>query len=386
MRYLFRTVEDFGREKIVLITGPRQVGKTTLAKEWLAGRGLYLNWDVAEDREKILRRRYLQDPHERLVLDEIHKHPRWKGYLKGLADREGGRIQVVVTGSARLDIYQRGVDSLLGRHELLRLHPFTIGELTHGALPPPPEDWLRPGAARPEPGIWDRLERRSGFPEPYTKDDPLQHRRWSTRRKSLLIRDDLRELSQIRTLALVEHLAILLPGRVGSLLSVNAIREEIGVAHDTFTGWLEALERLYFCFRIQPYHRRIERSLRKAEKLYLWDWSQVEEPSARFENMMASHLLKAVHGWSDLGYGEYELKYWKDKDGGEVDFLITERGRPLVLFEAKSGDTRPSRSLIQLAERLGRLPHIQLLRTFEGEIRKGGGLLMQADRYLSSFP
>ncbi|HAK97192.1 MAG TPA: AAA family ATPase [Planctomycetes bacterium] len=387
MRYIGAMVKDLADEKFVLICGPRQVGKTTLARAWLkAEGGLYLNWDVPEDRRDILTRAYLDRPGGRaLVLDEIHKYQRWKSYLKGLFDREGERRKVVVTGSARLDIFQRRGESLFGRHELLRLHPFSVGELTHGELRPPPGDWLRPGDARPQPGTWARLERSSGFPEPYTRDDILQKRRWSNRRRTLLVEEDVGDLSQIRALTLLEHLALLLPSRVGSPLSVNGLREELGVAHATAGVWLDVLERLYYCFRIPPYHRRVARSLRKERKLYLWDWTDIEDPGARFENMVAAHLLKAVHAWSDVGYGAFDLRYWRDKDGNEVDFVVTERGRPLVIFECRAADAAFSKPLCGLAARLGGIPHVQLVASFDGDVTRRGGRIVQADRYLANL-
>ena len=388
MRYLLDPIREFATTKLVLLTGPRQVGKTTLAKAWLGNAGgLYLNWDVPADREAILSRRFLERRDlGAVVLDELHKYPRWKSWLKGLYDRDAPYLPAVVTGSARLDLFQRGGDSLLGRYERLRLHPFSIGELTHGRLVAPPDDWLTAGTDDDQPATWDRLEARGGFPEPYTRNDPRQHRRWSTQRRTVLVREDLRDLSQVRQLALVEHLALLLPGRVGAPLSVNALREELEVGHDTVTSWLELLERLYYCYRVKPYSRRIARGLKKEQKLYLWDWSQIDAPGPRFENMVASHLLKAVHAWSDLGYGEFELLYLRDKEKREVDFVLTDRRRPVVLVECKVSDERPSEGLLRYREQLGGLPAVQLVRA-PGVDRSGRGVrVVSAARFLAAFP
>jgi predicted AAA+ superfamily ATPase len=389
MRYLSATLADFAQEKLVLLSGPRQVGKTTLARDWASAQAkaasLYLNWDDPHDRDAILKRGFLENRALRaLVLDELHKYARWKAWLKGLYDREGRRLQVVVTGSARLELFQKSGDSLLGRQESLRLHPFSVGELVHGELRAPPEDWLRVAVPSVPTDLWKHLERRGGFPEPFTRDDALQHRRWATSRRNLLVREDLRELSHIRELSLVEHLAILLPGRVGSPLSVNALREELRVAHDTLSSWIDALDRLCYCYRIAPFHRRIARSLTKNRKLYLWDWSQVEDDGARFENQVASHLLKAVHAWTDIGHGEFELRYVRDKEGNEVDFVVTERNRPLVLIECKLADEAAAPALLKFGEALG-VPQVQLLRAAGVDRVRGRTRVVSADRYLAAL-
>lgn len=386
MRYLSETLATLTESKVVLLSGARQVGKTTLAEIWRAERdGLYLNWDIPEHRERILRKDFITSLHTPcLVLDEVHKYARWKSLVKGLFDATRGTLPTVVTGSARLDVFQRGGDSLLGRYELLRLHPFSVGEVISPLVKPPPATWL---SVQPAPGAhdtWLRLERRSGFPEPFTRDNSLQHRRWSTRRRDLLVREDLRELSQIRALALVEQLVLLLPERVGSPLSINALREDLQVAHDTVKQWLDVLERLYVAFRISPYSARMTRAVRKEQKLYLWDYSAIDDDGARFENAVASHLLKSVHTWTDLGYGEYDLRYFRDRDGNEVDFVLTDRRRPVALFECKLRDTAPSASLVRLGEKLG-IPCVQLVRDPVKPVTRGTLTVATAADYFAGW-
>jgi predicted AAA+ superfamily ATPase len=366
-RYLTKYIDEFSRKKFVLMAGPRQVGKTTLAKAWLGSTSGYLNWDIPTDRERLFTRTLSQDlPNGRYVFDEIHKYARWKSLLKGLFDARSRDIQLLVTGSARLDVYQRGGDSLLGRYELLRLHPLSVGELLQSGVPPPPTDWLRVGGkdAREAAQLWRRLREFSGFPEPYLEQDPLQYGRWSARRRDLLVREDLRDLTNIRQLSLVEQMALMLPERVGAPFSLNNLREHLQVAHDTARQWFEALTRLYFCYVITPWSTRVGRSLSKEPKIYLWDWRMIEDHGARFENQVASHLLKAVDAWSDLGYGEFSLHYWRDQQKREVDFLVARNRKPIVLLECKLKDDKPSPTLDYCAKLIDpELPRIQLVET-----------------------
>lgn len=389
MRYLYPTVNEFAARKMVLLAGPRQCGKTTLAKAWLKeNKGSYLNWDIPEDREKILSKNFMAEHASGfLVLDEFHKYSRWKSWLKGLFDRNSPELKILVTGSAKLDVFQRGGDSLFGRYELLHLHPYTVGEISHQRLVAPPQSWMKLKTAGDSLDIiWSRLETFSGFPEPYHTANKLQYNRWATRRRELLLREDIRELTQIRQVSLVEHLALLLPEKVGSLLSLNSIREEIQVAHDTVSQWIEILERLYYCFRIRPYHKKISRGLKKEQKLYLWNWAEVKDSPSRFENMVASHLLKSVHLWNDLGFGSFELCYVRNKEKLEVDFLIVRDSKPWVLIEVKETDTSPSSSLKSLGEQLGKeVERLQLVRHHDFDKLVGATRVVSASRLLASL-
>ncbi|NBT58275.1 DUF4143 domain-containing protein [bacterium] len=193
-------------------------------------------------------------------------------------------------------------------------------------------------------------------------------------------------MTQIRQVSLVEHLALLLPEKVGSLLSLNSIREEIQVAHDTVSQWVEILERLYYCFRIRPYHKKISRGLKKEQKLYLWNWAEVKDSPSRFENMVASHLLKSVQLWNDLGFGSFELCYVRNKEKVEVDFLIVRDTKPWVLIEVKETDTSPSSSLKILGEQLGgEVERLQLVRHHDFDQVVGATRVVSASRVLASI-
>ncbi len=385
MRYITTEIERLFAEeqKMCFIAGPRQVGKTTLAKHLLTSTNhpsLYFNWDIDSDRKAILaspedfwQRTDTQvkrgKQHLRLALDEIHKFPRWKRFLKGLYDAHHADLEIVVTGSGRLDIFQRGGDSLFGRYQQYHLHPFTLGEM----LSPDRTLALSPDAfiqkitdseplAEAEEAL-QLLEKFTGFPEPLFAESETRLRRWRSSHEHLIVREDLRDLTRIRELGLVESLVTLLPERIGSPLSINALREDLGVSFETVQNWLQALARLFFLFTIRPYAGKLARTLRREEKVYLYDFSAISEPGPRFENLVALHLLKLCHLWTDVGYGEFALYYVRDREKRETDFLITDRKKPFALFEAKLSASDIDPSLRHFAERLKPRYAIQIVRT-----------------------
>lgn len=315
-RYLQGQLEADLREKMVLLGGPRQVGKTTLAKALLRGSGGYLNWDIPAHRERILRREYPET--ELWVFDELHKYRRWRNALKGIYDEFGGDRRILVTGSARLDFYRFGGDSLQGRYHYLRLHPLSLAELGPGTH-----------------GDAEALFALSGFPEPFLRGSAAATRRWSIEYRSRLIREEVTSLEAIRDLGALEQLMLALPDRVGSPLSRNALREDLQLNHQTVTRWLDVFERLYAIFRLAPFGAPRLRAVKQEQKHYHTDWSVVRDEGPRFENMVASHLLKWVHFQLDAQGRELELRYFRDVDGREVDFVVVERRRPILMVEAK---------------------------------------------------
>lgn len=324
-RYLTAQVHEDLARKMVFVGGARQVGKTTLALQLLDGRAGYLNWDVPEDRERILTGTLPRSA--LLVLDEIHKYRPWRNYLKGLYDAQVGRQRrrkILVTGSARLDFYRFGGDSLQGRYHYLRLHPFSAAELG-----------IRTGKD------FTQLLELGGFPEPFLSGSAVEARRWSREYRTRLIRDDLASLEQVQDLGSLELLMLRLPDLVGSPLSVNALREDLQVSHKTVSKWLDMLERLYAIFRLAPFGAPRLRAVKKERKHYHADWSLVRDRAVRFENMVASHLLKWVHFEEDAKGRDLELRYFRDVTGREVDFVVTEARVPILMVECKWSDDAP---------------------------------------------
>jgi hypothetical protein len=396
VRYVAAALEEaLAERKMGLVAGPRQVGKTTLARSLLSDpRTSYFTWDLDRDRRRILRAdgAFWAIPpspaRARIVLDEIHKYPRWTRFLKGLVDTNRDDVEIIVTGSGRLDVYQKGGDSLLGRYLLHRLHPFTVGELLAGGhqdviTPEQLDDCL--GGADLVPGAGEALaqiERFTGFPEPLFAGRVDRLRRWRRARRDLVLREDLRDLTRIRELGLIDHLVALLPERVGSPLSVNAIREDLGVAYETAKAWLATLGRLYFLFELRPFAGQLARTLRREAKVYLFDFTEIDAAGDRFENVVALHLLKLVDAWNDRGHGDFALWYVRDKERREVDFLLTERRRPYLLLEAKLGDEQPTPALRYFRDRLRPRHAVQLVR--EGTPRRVDGVhVLPADRLLA---
>ena len=331
-RYLRKQVLADLERKMVFLSGPRQVGKTTLARSLPGSKSGYLNWDSPEHREAILKRQL--PPSHLWIFDEIHKYRKWRNYLKGLYDTRSEGHRILVTGSARLDFYRFGGDSLQGRYHLLRLHPFSLAEL----------------GVQTAAGL-QQLLALGGFPEPYLSGSETEARRWSREYRTRLTREDVASLERVQDLGQLELLMMRLPELVGSPLSINAVREDLQVSHKTVASWLQILERLYAIFRISPFGAARIRAVKKEQKHYHFDWSLVPETPNRFENLVAAHLLKWVHFRQDTEGLDLELRYFRDIDGREVDFVITEGRKPILFVEAKWSDTEPDRGIRYLKAR-----------------------------------
>jgi predicted AAA+ superfamily ATPase len=376
--YLSAWEELSGNKTMIFLAGPRQAGKTTLAK-MIAGsfsNSLYWNWDIPDHRKL-----FIEDPafftglvrkdstKPLIIFDEIHKYRDWKNYLKGVYDQFSEEYKFLVSGSGRLDLYQRGGDSLAGRYYLFHLFPFTMAEISGGNrrlsdfLKNPLE--LSMKDAKQRENSWRQLADLSGFPEPFLSGRKTTYRRWSNTYSRQLIREDIRDLTQIKSVQDVETLYMLLPSKIGSPLSVPSIAENVKVSYNTVRSWLDILERFYLVFSIPTWTGKIARAIQKERKYYLWDYAKIDSAAARFENMVACDLWRATTLWSDLGMGNFSLHFIKDKEKREVDFLIVKDGKPFLLVEAKLSETQPAKALIAFQKSM-RIPAVQLHEGSEG--------------------
>lgn len=337
-RYLTDVVKEDLQEKMVFLGGPRQVGKTTLALSLLKDADethpAYLNWDVRADQQLLLAGGLPADQ-PLIILDEIHKYKHWRNLVKGFYDQYKSRKQFLVTGSARLDHYRRGGDSLQGRYHYHRLHPLSLYELSK----------------TPNQADLDLLFKFGGFPEPFLKQNTRHWKRWQRERQSRVIQEDLINLEHVKEISQIDLLARILPDRVSSVLSINNLKQDLSIAYETADKWVTILENLYYCFRIMPYGLPHLRAVKKEKKLYLWDWSLCQDESARFENIVASHLLKYCHFQEDTEGDEMSLRFLRDSAGREIDFVVLKNGKPAFAVECKTGNQGLSKNIAYFAAR-----------------------------------
>jgi predicted AAA+ superfamily ATPase len=336
-RYLHDQVARDLKEKMVFLGGPRQVGKTTVARAFVSKDDRYLSWDDVADRRRILKGEFSVDG-RLYALDEIHKYARWRSLLKGNYDKYFPRLNFLVAGSARLDHFRKGGDSLVGRYHYLRLHPLSLREVDRTPSLEATRDLLRYG----------------GFPEPFLRQDEVFLRRWQTERRARVTTQDLRDLENVKDISLIELLVESLGSRVAQPLSIKSLQEDLSVSPNSVERWIEILESLYYCYRITPYGPPKIKAVKKTRKLYYWDWSEAEDPGARFENLVASQLLKFCHFQEDTLGIKTELRYFRDVvTGKEIDFIVLQKGKPLFAVECKTGEKALSASLAQNGKRLG---------------------------------
>ena len=371
MRYLTPFILKDLAEKLVFVSGPRQVGKSTLARSLLDERGVYLNWDIRSHKRVIKDIAWPKDA-SLVVLDELHKLPRWKNLLKGVIDEFGNRPPVLVTGSARLEILRKSGDALTGRTYHHRLHPVDVSE---GSQFTPRLD---PGARV------SRLLQTGGFPEAYLH--PENAERLRNDRFDIVVREDLRDLSRTSALQAIELLIELLRERVASRVSFSNLAEDLSVAMPTVKSWVGLLERLYLVFTVKPYARGLARSLRKEPKVYFYDCAAAfDEVGGRLENLVACSLLKRCHLEEDTTGRKLRLFYFRDRDGREVDFVVTEGPRVKWCIEVKQEDADLHRPLAYLCERLKPAEGLQLVRKLSLPREVGGIKILPLAKWLSAL-
>ncbi|MDI9333963.1 MAG: ATP-binding protein [Cytophagales bacterium] len=382
-RYLESLIAADLAKKMVFIGGPRQVGKTTLAKNIASNyaQTTYLNWDSRSDKKAILESTFAGGT-QLVIYDEIHKYRDWKNHLKGVFDTRQDDFSILVTGSARLDLYQKGGDSLLGRYFYYRLHPLSIAEL----LGKPYAREVAPSFTKNlPPALWQDLITFGGFPELYNSKDQRDLKRWHHDREKRLIQEDIRDVSNIRDLSTLEILATLLPDRVGSMFSLNALTEDLKVTHKTLAHWMDTLEQMYFCYRIYPFQHSQLKSLRKEPKVYLWDYTGIEDVGAKYENIVANHLLKYVHYLTDVYGIAADLYFLRDREQREVDFCVVADGKVEFIAEVKAKKSPISAHLSYFKEKLLVKNAYQLVFDSGIDEEQGGIRQMSAEIFLTSL-
>jgi hypothetical protein len=354
-RYLHDAVTKDLKNKMVFIGGPRQIGKTTIAKYigkkeyqgWT-----YLNWDNRGDRKSILAG--VENIGTDLVIfDEIHKYTKWKNFIKGEFDKYREEIRILVTGSAHLNVYKKGGDSLMGRYFYYRLHPFSLAEVAKIKSNLQPFKKLSFAENNKKfQSYFKRLLHYGGFPETFLARDETILRRFHNEYAERLVKDDIRDLETVRDISAMQVLVELLPGKVGSLLSINSLANDLEVTHKTVGNWVDILEKFFFHYRIYPYRAKMIRSLKKEPKLYLWDWSMLKDLSIKLENLIASHLLKMNHFLYDHQGYKTDLHFLRDREGREVDFLVTVDKKPWFMVEVKNSDQGISKNIKYFRDKL----------------------------------
>jgi hypothetical protein len=370
-RYLENFIKKDLKEKIVILSGPRQVGKTTLSKQLIPSY-MYLNYDSTADRKIIKNEEWTRDV-DLVIFDELHKMKNWKSWIKGIYDTEEIPPGLLVTGSARIETYRKGGDSLAGRFFSYRLHPLTVKEI-FSFLNESPKNAL------------DKLIKFGGFPEPYLKNNETFAKRWRRTHIDTIIREDLLDLEKVRDIKSIEILIDLLRERVGSSTSYSSLATDLQVSVHTVKHWLQILENLYVIFPVRPYHKNIARSILKEPKYYLYDVGAViGDFGAKLENVVALALLRDLHLLEDTTGSKVALHYIKDKEKNEVDFLIIIDNKPSLLIEVKVSDDTFSKSLYRFHQFLKDAEPIQLVNNLTRKKSTQRMKMLPVHEFLASY-
>jgi predicted AAA+ superfamily ATPase len=372
MRYLTDPIlKDLDR-RMVILSGPRQCGKTTFSKWILKEKlsGEYLNWDQIKDRKRIQTQNWNEDS-QLVVFDEIHKKKNWKTFLKGIFDTKPSSMRMLITGSARLEFFQKSGDSMFGRFQSWRMHPFCMAE-----------DPLNLDLQ----ARWERLLHQGNFPFPYLASDEDEVNRWRRQRWTLLLREDVRDLEQVKDLQALELLAEILKNYAGGLISFSNLAEDVEISPKTVKKWVQILEKLYLVYLLTPYSGSMKRTLSKSPKVYFIDSADLQSQSigARVENLVMLNLLKRIQFLEDSHGAPLSLHFIRDKEGREVDFLIASQRKPIALIEVKNSFQDPDPSLLYFKSRLNVPFAIQLHTDIkQKQIARMGVKILSAQEFFS---
>ena len=402
-RHLSQIVfSDTFHQQMRFVAGPRQCGKTVLVQKYqqsINQNQLYFNWDYRETRLN-----YQADSSFFLhslpdvpaykdsywfCFDEIHKYPKWKNILKEIYDKYHQKYQFVITGSVRLDMFRKSGDSLAGRYFLFRLNPLMLSEYIGTVLAKiehisTPEDFISACLSNNH-YYQDELDNMllfSGFPDPLINQSKAFHNKWKNSLIDRIIYEDLREISQVHDLESISRLLLLIPERIGSPVSVNALSNALQSSYNATQNYMRLLELAYIMFTISPYHERIERTVTKEKKGYLFDWTHIKDPGARFENFVALELKALVDLLVDRG-ADFSLFYIRSKDGKESDFLICKDKEPWLIVEAKLSKTNIDSHHYNFARKLGNIPVVQIIQESNVAEQYEKGYQVSASRFFS---
>ncbi len=370
-RLLRKYIKKDLEEKIVLLSGPRQSGKTTLSK-MISEDFEYFNYDLAEDRLMLNEKSWRKNC-DLVIFDELHKMKNWKSWVKGIYDTWGTNPKILVTGSAKLDIYRKMGDSLAGRFFQFRLHPLDIKELKNELE---------------GEEVFERLMKFGGFPEPCLKGEEVFYNRWKRTHLDIILRQDLLDMEKnIKNIKSIETLIELVRHRVGSPVSYNSLARDLQQDSKTIKRWIDILEELYIVFKVTPYHKNIARSLLKEPKYYFYDTGQVVgDAGVKLENIVAAALLKELHFAEDAFGHITRLHYLKNKDGKEIDFLIVIDNIPCLMIEVKWGADSPSKNFKYFSKYLPDIRKIQLVKEIEREKSLEAGIdVLSAVKWLTGL-
>ena len=370
-RYLKSIIFQDSKSKIILLSGPRQSGKTTLAKS-LFSDYQYFNYDLEEDRNMIQQKQWKRST-DCIIFDELHKMQDWKRWIKGIYDTEGLKPKLIITGSVNVESFMKVGDSLAGRYFHFRLHPIDIKEAVQFIENDPHE-------------IYEKLMNFSGFPEPFLKSTERFYRRWQRTHIDIILRQDFLDIYAVRSIKKIEILLDLLKPRVSSAISIYNLANDLQVDSKTIKNWLQLLENFYLIFKVSPFHKNIARSILKEPKYYFYDTARIKDQGARVENLVACSLLKELHFIEDTQGFNCKLHYLRTKDGKELDFLISVDDKPVLCIEVKSSDKTPSKSFTHFKKHIDMIKCVQLVIGLKKEFDTVNNIKVRnLENFLSDF-